>query len=341
MEFVKKLEFGNYTLRFGRDVLLDYYDEIVFPSFLEMAHKRTISDKSEFFFIDTECIVLDDQASPPVLGVKGRFIKNTLLTREQIFDGADLVEDHDELESAPSSFFLLILNTHRLIFCKEVSDAPTIQNFQATSQCFLNIEYEKYIEYVHSEESKARKLNPDLPRVTKKSLRAEILPPKLRITTLTDEQSLEAFINNFQKIQNVAVKLLPTNHEEINNDSFWKALESTRNEMDSNSAAVRFSNVDTGLNPDAVLEQLTSATKLANSGINLRGYDAEGDLIKGSNDDFVLLSEMDDLSKDTDEAAVESYERFEDLVNEGKINLPTRISNRAKNIINSIYERFA
>ncbi|ECB5027586.1 hypothetical protein DI355_21890, partial [Salmonella enterica subsp. enterica serovar Give] len=132
MDFVKKLEFGNYTLRFGDDVLLDYYDEIVFPSFLEMANIRRISDKSEFFFIDTECVILDEEATPPVLGIKGRIIKNTLLTREQVFDGADLVEDHDELETAPSSFFLLILNTHRLILCKEVSGAPTIQNFQST-----------------------------------------------------------------------------------------------------------------------------------------------------------------------------------------------------------------
>lgn len=107
-----------------------------------MANIRRISDKSEFFFIDTECVILDEEATPPVLGIKGRIIKNTLLTREQVFDGADLVEDHDELETAPSSFFLLILNTHRLILCKEVSGAPTIQNFQSTSQCFLNIEYE-------------------------------------------------------------------------------------------------------------------------------------------------------------------------------------------------------
>lgn len=50
MVFVKKLEFGNYTLRFGEEVLLDYYDDIVFPSFLEMNHIRKFGDKSEFFF---------------------------------------------------------------------------------------------------------------------------------------------------------------------------------------------------------------------------------------------------------------------------------------------------
>ncbi|QHM95641.1 hypothetical protein [Kosakonia sacchari] len=340
MEFIKKLEFGNYTLRFGNEVLLDYYDEIVFPSFLEMAHIRKISDKSEFFFIDTECVILDETAEPPVLGIKGRIIKNTILTRDQIFDGEDLVEDHDELESAPSSFFLLILNTHRLILCKEVSDAPTIENFKSTSQRFLTLEYEKYIDYLYETAKEEREHNQDAPRVTKKSLRANILPPKLRITPLTDEQSLDIFISNFQKIQHVTVKLLPTNEEELDNDEFWESLESTGDEMGSDSTSVKFTNLDQGLNPESVLVQLTSATKLANSGINLRGYDSEGDILKGSNDDFVLLSELNELSKDTEIAASESYERYEHLVDEGKISLPRRLSRKTVNLINSIYERF-
>lgn len=340
MDFIKKLEFGNYTLRFGDDVLLDYYDEIVFPSFLEMANIRRISDKSEFFFIDTECVILDEEATPPVLGIKGRIIKNTLLTREQVFDGADLVEDHKELETAPSSFFLLILNTHRLILCKEVSGAPIIQNFQSTSQCFLNIEYEKYISHLYETAQEERKENPDLPRVTKKSLRNEIKRPKLRITPLTDKQSLEQFIDNFNKIQNVSVKLLPTNQEEIDNDEFWESLESAGDEMGSISTSIRFSNTDSGLNHGAVLEQLTSATRLANSGINIKGYDDNGDIIKGSNDDFVLLSEMNELSKDTVVAANESYERYENLVEEGKISLPRSLSQKTIRIISNIYERF-
>lgn len=341
MDFLKKLEFGNYTLRFGDEVLLDYYDEIVFPSFLEMNHVRKIGDKSEFFFIDTEAVVLDDSVASPVIGIKGRLIKNTILTREQVFDGEDIIEDHDELETAPSSFFLLILNTHRLILCKEVSDAPTIQNFQSTSQNFLNQEYEKHITYLYESAKEDRKRNKDLPRVTKRSLRAEILPPKLRISTLTDEQSLEDFVSSFKKINNISIKLLPTNQEEIDNDSFWEALDDTGEEMDSNNTTVRFSNPESGLRPAAVLEQLTSATKLANSGIKLSGYDDDGDIIKGSNENFVLLSEMDDLSKNTTEAANESYERFVELVGDGKITLPQRISQKATTIINRIYERFA
>ncbi|WP_234005769.1 hypothetical protein [Cronobacter sakazakii] len=111
--------------------------------------------------------------------------------------------------------------------------------------------------------------------------------------------------------------------------------------MGSISTSIRFSNTDSGLNHDAVLEQLTSATRLANSGINIKGYDDEGDIIKGSNDDFVLLSEMDELSKNTNEAANECYERYEELVNESKISLPRALSQKTIRIISNIYQRFS
>ncbi|MCU6328529.1 hypothetical protein KSU19_12785 [Enterobacter quasiroggenkampii] len=341
MVFVKKLEFGNYTLRFGEEVLLDYYDDIVFPSFLEMNHIRKFGDKSEFFFIDTECVVLNPQNDPPVLGIKGRIVKNTVLSRDQIFDGSVLVEDHDEMETAPSSFFLLILNTHRLILCQEVANAPTIQNFQSTSQYCLNKQYENYINELYLAEVEFREQNPDLPRITKKSLREETPAPKLRVTTLTDAQTLEDFINSFEKINNVTVKLLPTNQEEIDNDSFWDAVNSASESTGSNNTTMRFSNNSQGLNAEPVLEQLTSATKLANSAINIKGYDDGGEYLKGDNNTFSLTSEIEELATDTIEAATQAYAKFEELVNLRKISLPAELPRKTIGILRRIFERFS
>ena len=60
MAFTRKLEFGNYTLKFGEDkVLLDLFDEIVMPSFLEMKFVRHLKDKGDYFFLDTQTVVLD------------------------------------------------------------------------------------------------------------------------------------------------------------------------------------------------------------------------------------------------------------------------------------------
>lgn len=341
MDFVKKLEFGNYTLKFGDSVLLDYIDEIVMPSFYEMNYVRSIENRSDYFFLNTEMVVLDANPNNPVLGIQGRIVKDTMLVREQIFEGNSIVPDHEEMESAPSSFFLLILNTHRLILCKEVSGAPGIENFQGTSQFCLTKRWKEYIDELYEEAKELRENDPDAPRITKKSLRAQIPAPKLRITTLTDQKSLEEFVDLFETINTLSIKLLPTNSEEIDNDDFWNALADRGEELNSNQASVRFSNPEEGLNSNSVLEQLSSATGLANSEFKMKGYNEDGDIIKGSNDDFALLCEADNLSTDVGEAAQESYEKFEELVADGRINLPQRDPRGLRAIIANLYQRFA
>jgi len=48
MSTVKRIEFGNYTLKFGEDkVLLDMFDDVVMPSFHEMRYIRKLKDKGE------------------------------------------------------------------------------------------------------------------------------------------------------------------------------------------------------------------------------------------------------------------------------------------------------
>ncbi|WP_217267768.1 MULTISPECIES: hypothetical protein [Halomonadaceae] len=156
MSFVKKLEFGNYTLKFGEDkVLLDLFSEVVMPSFHEMKYVRRIKDKGEYFFIDTKLLTLDDSSVHPVVGIAGRIVKNTKLRREQVYrTQGGIIEDKSELETAPSSTFLLILNTHRLVLCKEVPGAPTIQNFQSTSQYCLKQRHGEFINEILKKLSK-------------------------------------------------------------------------------------------------------------------------------------------------------------------------------------------
>lgn len=324
MTFTKKLEFGNYTLKFGEDkVLLDLFHEVVMPSFHEMKYIRSLKDKGEYFFLDTKLIKLDDNPEAPVLGISGKIVKNTKLKRDQIFrTDAGLIEDKSELETAPSSTFLLILNTHRLILCKEVSGAPTIQNFQSTSQYCLKQQHNKFLgdEF---KKAKQRKIdNPDIDRVTKKSLIDKYSYPILRITPLSDKESLKDFVNRLKHIDKVSIKLFPTNKEEIDNDGFWSDFGRRREEMNSKSAKVEFSNPKEGLDGDKVYEQASAASGLGNSEVKLKGYDEQGDTINGSNDDFSLTVELEELSRDSERAAVIKYDQFQHLVAENVIKLP-------------------
>ncbi|WP_310736327.1 hypothetical protein [Pseudoalteromonas sp. SG44-5] len=324
MAFTKKLEFGNYTLKFGEDkVLLDLFDEVVMPSFHEMKYIRNLKDKGQYFFLDTKLIKLDDNPEAPVLGISGKIVKNTRLKRDQIFrEDGGLIEDKSELETAPSSTFLLVLNTHRLILCKEVPGAPTISNFQSTSQYCLKQQHKKFIEDEFEKAKKRKEENPEVERVTKKSLVNRYPYPILRITPLSDKESLKDFVTRLKHIDKVSIKLLPTNREEIDNDDFWSDFGRRREEMNSKAAKVEFSNPKEGLEGDKVYEQASAASGLGNSEVKLKGYDEQGDTINGSNDDFSLTVELEDLPRDAERAATVKYGQFKHLVAENVIKLP-------------------
>lgn len=339
MAFLKRIEFGNYTLKFGiKDVLLDHFDNIVFPSFLEMKYTRKLKGKGEYFFLDTKLIILNDDEKEPVIGLSGRIVKNTMLHRDQIFSDGDLVDDEKSLETAPSSSFLLILNNHRLLFCREMTGAPTLQNFQSTSDCFLQWSYRDYINKVHDDSKQAKKENSDNKITTKISLRTLIPRPLLRITPLADKQNLDEFIGRFSHIHRLSIKLLPTNREEIDNDDFWSDLGRRRDLMNSSSTRVDFSNPKAGLDSDSVLNQARSATSLGNSEVKLKGMDNQGDTIRGNNDDFSLTVDLEDLPKDTVTAANLIYKHFKTLVVSGVISLPV-VAVDATNKVLEIFNR--
>lgn len=277
---------------------------------------------------------MNDNPKLPVLGISGRIVKNTKLKRDQIFrTKGGIIEDKSELETAPSSTFLLILNNHRLILCKEVPGAPTIKNFQSTSQYCLKEQYKRFIDKKYESAKALRDKNPDLDRVTKKSIVDEYPYPSLRITPLSDKESLKDFVERLKHIDKVTIKLLPTNREEIDNDDFWSDFGRRREEMNSKTAKVEFSNSKEGLDGKKVYEQASSASNLGNSEVNFKGYDEHGDTILGSNDDFSLTIELDELSKNAERAAHEKYAQFQHLVKEKVITLPKLAADTIAKII--------
>src|SRR5690349_18557822 len=116
------LEVANFVLHFGDDlVLLDRYTEIVKPAFLK-ARERSFGDTTYLFHRVKE-IDLSSRGNREV-GIAGRIIKKTRLVREQVFDGRRLIQDHREMDTAPSAIFLLLLSSHRLLYSRETSGAP-------------------------------------------------------------------------------------------------------------------------------------------------------------------------------------------------------------------------
>ena len=87
------------------------------------------------------------------MAITGKFIKNTIISREQFEnDKGEIVIDPKGLASAPSSLFVLMLNSHRLLFVHETKDAPNIHNLKSTIISFLRSELNKYSSSLEEEE---------------------------------------------------------------------------------------------------------------------------------------------------------------------------------------------
>lgn len=336
MSFTQRAEFGNYTLKFGdKKVLLDYFNEIVFPSFKERQYVRKMKDKGEYFFLDTKVIRLPSDNGQEVPAIAGRIVKNTTLKRDQKYTNDGIVVDPKELETAPTSVFVLLLENHRLIFCREVSGAPSIQNFESTSRSFLRKCHTEFCEKFLI--AKGAELGTTPPRGTKAKFLRENPRPDLRITPLTDNQSLEEFVKRFQVVEELVIKLLPTNQEEINNDEFWKDLGRRKNNLNSATATVRFANGKEGLASDEVVAQTSAATGLGNSAVKMCGHDIEGDQLKGNNEDFSLSVEVGTLPNSILKAGATLYGTFKKLSASGHIilpNLAADVLERVKTLVN-------
>lgn len=156
------MEMGNLICRFGSDhVLLDLAEEVVLPAFLTENQVRSYGS-TRYFFHDVKPVLLDNDADK-VVGIIGRFIKDTTLAREQIFvEDRGLVRDSESIRSSPSSIFLLILNNHRLIYVKETKDAPPKDAFKSTLLDFLRESHERFINKTFENHKAERDENPAL-----------------------------------------------------------------------------------------------------------------------------------------------------------------------------------
>jgi hypothetical protein len=341
----QKLEFGNFTLTYGQDkVMLDMFNEILKPSFDSLRYTRKYKGTS-YFFHETRLVHLNPKDSKsPIIGFTGRLVKDTTVARHQVFEKNTIQDSYAELPSAPSTVFLLILNNHRLILCKEVPNAPNLSVFHATCTSFLKSRYREYVEEEQLKRQnlieKSHKKDPSiqLKRITKTDIYKETGEPYLRITPLTSSSDLKGYIGLFSKIKNVSIKLNKTNHE-VAIDDMFRQLEKTRAQSESNSLKLNYSNNKDGLNSEQILESAKSATKLGNVDLNISGLDLSGDKLAGDNEDFKIEIEVGKIPKLVTTASSFMYEKMLSMADDGRITLPEpKIStlDKIKNIFTTL-----
>lgn len=278
--FHQTLNVANFICRFGdNDVLLDMAENIVIPAFLGQ-RIRSYAD-TNYFFIDTKIIDVGTRGDPE-LALIGRYVKAGKIARDQIYIDGKIVKDHKELDSAPTSFFVLMLSNHKLLYIRENSGAPGLTSFSSTIEAFIKTQRMSVI----SEEFEKQKDSPE--KMTKVALSKKYPLPEINIVELSSDASIQEFVKKFIILNTVEVKLLDTNHELDNSPLFGQARK-VKDKLGADSVTVKNEKKGIiGLNKEAVAALITKPAEEGNSRITLKGIGEDGDGLRGNNEHFKL-----------------------------------------------------
>ena len=334
-EEYKSIEMANLICRFGEQVLLDHFDNIVYPAFTNEELSRSYGD-TKYFFEKVDLIHLESDGDEEVLGLVGRFIKDTKLRREQIFvQGEGLKHAPRSMQSSPSALFLLVLNSHRLIYLKETTDAPTKDAFRSTLLLFLQKTHSQLLRSKLAEVDE-QELGRDAKREAKDAIREQLPRPTLQLIALTSEESIEEFIRGYEILSQIRISFADRN-DESDLDEFFEQLQRSKESIGSTNTALVHRSKD-GLDKDEAVQQVAAATAQGNQTVILRGTDDGGETIVGNNEKFQLKAPIKDISDEPENAGHQMYESFKALVDRGLVRLQR--SKRAKRLVKSIYDRY-
>lgn len=300
--------FANFILKFGDLDLIDLLEPVVLRAFTDDALYRT-SHGSTFHLLDVR--LMEFTAGEGDYALAGRFVRDTVLRRVQVYiPDEGLVHDEQELPSSPSSFFVLFLDNHRMIFRGETPNAPDLSLFKSTLSNFIDRKYDVYIREEH-----ARRNALGGGRVTLKGIREEILPPNLNVIPITNSDSVEDFIGKYETLRRVELIVHKPNPDSDAEDLF-EGMNEFRKKLGADEAKLSASEPQ-GLDPKGAIEALQSAGVTGNQTVRLSGIDADGNKLVGSNEDFSVRADIRIGQVSTRRTARLLKEKMDELVDAG------------------------
>ncbi len=304
------LEVWNFVCRFGEQVLLDRYTELVEPAF-QGNHERGWGD-TRFVLNKVQYINAGTKAKPsPALA--GRFVKDTVLHQEQKLVGGKLLPADGELPSAPSSLFVLILASHRLLFVREHRGSPDAKQFAATIDRFIRIERIKLIEKLHLASRATEE------RRSKAALHRDIPLPEVTATPVVLQSDIEEFVKKFARIRKVAIEIAPTN-DEPDNEEFFQALRANGSAINAKKSRVEYSATPKeSLDPKATILQVKAAQN-GQATFSIAGEDRAGNALTGDNEELRMRVPLHSAHAEVPDKAGDAVAAFRDLADGGAVN---------------------
>jgi hypothetical protein len=310
--FTQHLTIANFTCLFGDFVLLDLFHQSVLPAFIG-GLSRTHGE-SKYFFHGVEILDLSTDEKMEY-GIVGRLVKETIVSRSQIFSDGEILQDNAELESAPSSFFVLFLSNHKLLYVRETAGAPSLSTFETTASQFLRKCHSEWINSVY------QRFKGTENSVKKMDLFSKYPLPILAITPLSTEASVSAYVEKFRTINTVEVQLLDTNHE-LDLSGILDDIRSVKDEIGGSKISVKTERSgDVGLNKGNVAKLIAVQAQDGNSRVVLRGKDLAGEKLTAENDSFKVSIQITTLTGSVEKAARKIVEVIRKHISSGLINV--------------------
>ncbi len=326
---VNEIQFANFVCKFGKVPMRQFLRRIILPAFTDDKLVRAYGEGTYFHLYDVKLREVTRNGKVRHV-IQGRVIKNTMISRDQYFDpNLGIVKDRRALSSSPSAFFVLIIENHRLIYLNETPGAPDLGSFASTMRKFIHEKYNRYIDFVFEVAKNERKGNPDIERVTKKSLSEETPRPKIEVVPLSDPTDIDSFLDRYDNLKRVEFKIIDTN-DEIDAGELFQKIRDTFEDLHSTQTKIVSSNPK-GLNVETAKEITKEATKSGYQEVKFNGEDIEGNRLVGDNESFALRASLDEIPA-TDTAIANSLiDRFDHLQDEGLIVLTDSEAELAEN----------
>jgi hypothetical protein len=299
--------------------MLDFFDDIVFPAFCR-PRETDPQRKANCFILDPRIteIKSGDIGS---LALTGLFVKDSKLEREEIVDRTGkLIEAPEEMSSASSAVFILLLGSHRLLYMKRQSYAPEMQHFAS----FLRKQFKS------SHADYTARLNQELP------------PPKLEVIPIASTGSVADLLNRYSVIKSLTIKLVPTNNE-IDNTDLFKPLRHAEEDTRSKKSSVTFvGDKENGLDKNGCARQIEPATKQGNATVIFVGKNLTGAELTMTNEECKMRVPLDELiaKQPLQQVATQLYKTFQELVNDRQITVDKSPVDKSS-IIERIKNKFA
>ena len=281
--------------------MLDLASEVVVPAFIN--HDVVYEFMSSRYFLYNTHLVSLDYESGNVLCMVGTFIQTNTIKSEQIFDEEKgLVPHPQEMPTATSAVFVLVLNTHKLLFYHQTPGAPGLGTFKTTVERNIRLYYNRYTRD-RLDENLARlqaqgKVSRAAAQAARSSIRQQFPRMSLEVVPLATEEDFTNFIMRLSLLTYVKIELLTPN-DENHSDPFFAELNEKKEAVNSDKTSLIHDN-KLGLIKEQVAAQLSSAATQGNSEISIRGRDEAGDEIKRDASHYKTRAPL----ADTDQAGI-------------------------------------